>query len=168
MEPNKELTACFTGHRKIAPQDLATVKQRLQEQIENLIEKGVKTFLCGGAIGFDMLAGQTILGLKEKYPAIKLVLVLPCRNQDEEWGDADKTSYRKLLSAAAASFYVAEEYSKSCMKNRNQRLVDDGDYCIAYMTNSGRSGTAQTVRMAQKKPIPVFNLANNPTTNTTI
>ena len=54
---------------------------------------------------------------------------------------------------------MSEEYTKSCMRLRNQRLVELADCCICYCSDpAGRSGTAQTVRMAKQKGIPVINL----------
>ena len=45
------------------------------------------------------------------------------------------------------------------MHVRNRALVDASNVCIAYMTDASRGGTAYTVRYAEKKGIPVYNLA---------
>ena len=156
-----QTACCFTGHRTIPKDRLPAVKERLESKIEQLIGAGTDTFFSGGAIGFDMLAGFAVLGQKRKYPNVKLVMLLPCQSQDAKWDEADKASYRDLLAAADEIVYVSErDYFDGCMRARNIRLVEDSDYCIAYMTNSGRSGTAQTVRLAEKKGITVFNLAD--------
>ena len=56
---------------------------------------------------------------------------------------------------------VGQDYTATCMRERNQRLVMLADCCICYYRKSaGPSGTAQTIRMAQKKGIPVINLAD--------
>jgi uncharacterized phage-like protein YoqJ len=60
-----EKVACFTGHRRIASAELPRLKQCLYETIETLIQQGVTTFLCGGAIGFDTLAGNIVVELKK-------------------------------------------------------------------------------------------------------
>lgn len=39
------------------------------------IEKGLRgynTYLCGMAIGFDMICAETVIDLKKSYPNIKL------------------------------------------------------------------------------------------------
>ena len=43
------------------------------------------------------------------------------------------------------------------MKERNSRLVNKADICICYLKNK-RTGTGQTVRMAETKGIDVINL----------
>ena len=155
---------CFAGHRIIAKGELLRLKKRLSNTIESLIHQGVLSFACGGAIGFDMLAGYTVLHFKEKYPALKLIMILPCRNQSEKWSQKDKSDYIQLLADSDNVIYTSEHFFDGCMKQRNIRLLEGSSYCIAYLKN-GRSGTGQTVRMANDKGITVFNLAiaDNPT-----
>jgi len=155
---SKGRVCCFTGHRKIAQAEMPTIKKWLEEKIEELIAEGVDTFLCGGALGWDSVCGFAVLDFKAKYESIKLVMVLPCREQDKGWSEKDKAAYKELLAAADEIIYVSEEYTKDCMKKRNMLLVQDSDCCIAYMKYK-RSGSAQTVRLANEKGIPVYNLA---------
>ena len=44
------------------------------------------------------------------------------------------------------------------MFKRNRYMVDHSDICVCYCT-SGEGGTAYTVRYAEKKEIPIVNLA---------
>lgn len=76
-------TCCFTGHRKIPPENFDEISRRLENMIIQLIENGYVCFCAGGALGFDMLAAQTVIKLKMMYPYIKLILILPCKNQAE-------------------------------------------------------------------------------------
>lgn len=52
----------FAGHRIIKGE----IKTRLEKEISSLCEKGYNTFLSGGALGFDTIAAQTVLKIKEK------------------------------------------------------------------------------------------------------
>ncbi len=53
----------------------------------------------------------------------------------------------------------SEHYYDGCMKVRNQRLVDLSDVCVCYYNESNkRSGTGQTVRMAERKHICIINI----------
>jgi uncharacterized phage-like protein YoqJ len=155
-----EKTCAFTGHRRLAKADIPVLKKKLEETIESLINQGVYRYLSGGAVGWDTLAAKVILDFKAGNEAIKLIMVLPCRNQDEKWSAEDKAVYKEHLAAADEIVYGSEGYTADCMKKRNIRLVDDSDYCIAYMKHQ-RSGSSQTVRLAKEKGIPVFNLADD-------
>ena len=43
-----------------------------------ITEYGVNTFIDGGALGFDTIAAETVIEMREKYQNIKLVMYLPC------------------------------------------------------------------------------------------
>jgi len=159
---SNEKFCCFTGHRNPAKADLPGLKTKLEQMIESLICQGVSRFLNGGAVGFDALCAEIVLDFKQKNEAVKLVMILPCRDQDKSWSEKDKAAYKDILAAADETIYVSEEYFDGCMKLRNIRLVEESDFCIAYVKRQ-RSGSAQTMRLAQKKGIPIFNLAvDNP------
>ena len=60
----REKCCCFTGHRRIPEQEMLWVRRRLREEILDLAQKGVDTFLTGGALGFDTLAAQEVLRMR--------------------------------------------------------------------------------------------------------
>ena len=61
-------TVCFTGHRELPTDDLPEISKRLEDTLVALIEQGYCYFGAGGALGFDTLAAQTVLRLRERYP----------------------------------------------------------------------------------------------------
>ena len=77
---------CFTGHR---PEALfsecgeAEIYGRILAAVEDAILDGYAEFYCGGCRGGDFLFGEAVIELKEKYPEISLVCVLPVRGQSE-------------------------------------------------------------------------------------
>lgn len=149
---------CFTGHRYIDRRDAFAIPTRLKALLTELIAKGARRFRAGGAIGFDTVAALCVLELKETYPDISLELVLPCRDQTRNWSDQDKTVYNYILSQASSVEYVAESYTPWCMHERNRRLVNESQVCIAYLKHSN-GGTAYTYSYALQKNIEVINLA---------
>ena len=155
-------SVCFTGHRTIA-EDKEKLSARLYALLECLVtEQKVTDFYTGGAVGWDALAALTVLKLRESYPEVKLHLVLPCsfEEQSAKWNEAQKAEYQHILGLADNVEQVSDRYYNGCMKARNARLVElASDYCICYWNPKHyRSGTGQTVRMAQKKGIEVINL----------
>lgn len=153
---------CFTGHRKIDSGDL-NLKLALDNAICGLYNKGATEFYCGGALGWDTLCANMVLYLKKrKAIPISLHLVLPCspEYQTAKWSDADKRTFYSILEQADSVEYISDKYYDGCMKKRNQRLVDLADWCVCYYKdNNPRSGTGQTVRMAQSKGIEIINIA---------
>ncbi len=154
-------SASFTGHRKLTG-DISNLSERLYDFIERgIINLGLTDFYTGGAIGWDTLAAQTILRLREVYPQIKLHLVLPCSNEEQtaRWTNEQKSEFYRILDLADSVEYTSQRYHKGCMEVRNARLVQYANtrcYCLLNPSNL-HSGTAQTVRMALKKHIVVIN-----------
>lgn len=159
MLEQKIKTCCFTGHRKIPPEKLKDISWRLKATLIQLIEDGYLYFGAGGALGFDTLAAQAVLDLKQQYPQIKLILVLPCLSQANSWSKKDKQMYEYIKGQADKVVYTSQEYTRGCMHKRNRHLVDNSSACIAYLTES-KGGTAYTVDYAQKHGLTVFNIAD--------
>lgn len=154
----KEQTCCFTGHRDIPLHQLPIIKSKLKKTIIEYIEKGYCYFGAGGALGFDTIAAQTVLKLKETYPQIKLILVLPCLTQTRGWKEADVKKYERIKGLADKVVYTSQEYTRGCMFKRNRHLVDFSSLCIAYL-NKDEGGTAYTVKYAKQSGLNIINLA---------
>ena len=154
----KSLTCCFTGHREIPPEKRAEIVGRLERVIVSLYQRGIQYYGAGGARGFDCLAAQTVLRLRESCPGMKLILVLPCLTQTRGWPAADVAEYERIKALANKVVYTSRAYTRGCMHKRNRHLVDNSSVCVCYLTkNSG--GTAYTVRYARKRGLEVINLA---------
>ena len=156
---DRKRTACFTGHRNIPVNDRVKLDKLLDNVIEALFNKGVVFFGCGGAYGFDMMAEYAVLRAKERHKEIKLILVLPCKEQDKYWNDESKAMYKDILSKADKIVYTSEVFTSDCMHNRNRHLVDYSGYCIAYCTKQS-GGTVFTINYARDSGVKVVNLAD--------
>jgi len=67
---------CFTGHREIPPEDREPLRTALLSEIQRLYaEKGVTEFYTGGARGFDTMAAEAVLKIREALP-VRLHLIL--------------------------------------------------------------------------------------------
>ena len=159
MRVVKEKTCCFTGHRDIPSGAYQHIFSKTEEMVESLIKEGYLYFGAGGALGFDTIAAFTVLKLKEKYPDVRLILVLPCLSQTRGWSSHDVEIYEDIKSRADKVVYTSEEYTRGCMHKRNRHLVDNSSACIAYLTDS-KGGTAYTVDYAKKHGLIVYNIAD--------
>ena len=154
----KPQTCCFTGHRHIPAAEYTALEKHLEEEIENLIHQGVRYFGAGGALGFDTLAALAVLRLRLLYPHIRLILVLPCKDQTKGWDRADKKIYNQILRQADKVVYVSQKYTSGCFQERNRHLVDHSAICLCYLTNP-KSGTGYTANYARQNGLRVINLA---------
>lgn len=155
----KEKTCCFSGHRKIPSESLTDIYRKLKETLIFYIDQGYRYFGAGGALGFDTLAAQTVLHLKQRYPQIKLILVLPCKDQASRWSVQDLKEYERIKALADKVVYTSEHYYAGCMQKRNRHLVDNSSLCICYLAQSS-GGTAYTVNYAKAQGLTIVNLHN--------
>lgn len=153
MEVTREQCCCFTGHRFLSREERARLRISLRETLLDLLEQGVKVFFVGGALGFDTLAEQEILRLKnETGREMYLVMVLPCQDSDKNWRERDTAVFRTLRRSADAVVYTGQEYTTGCMFVRNRYMVDHSSICVAYLReNTVRGGTLYTVNYAARR-----------------
>ena len=154
----KEKTCCFTGHRYIPGKIRRKLKKKIREAVLLLIEKGVLYFWAGGALGFDTLAAEVVISLKRKYKDIKLIMVYPCKDQTRFWKKKDIRKYEYIKQKSDKVVYISDEYTRSCMHERNRHLINNSKYCVCFLTKDS-GGTAYTVDYAIKKGTNVINLA---------
>ena len=154
----KSKVACFSGHRKL-PQSYNELRTKLKKEIIGLIEGGVTFFGAGGAWGFDMLAEETVLQLKESYPNIRLILVLPCppEQQTLKWNQNQRQIYYEILERADKVRVLSPQYTNDCMLVRNRYLVDNSGYLVCYLREQ-YGGTAYTVEYARKQGLHIVQL----------
>ncbi len=150
--------ACFSGHRNL-PQDCTELQANLEKAIVELIERGVVFFGSGAALGLDQMAAETVLKLKENYPHIRLVMVLPCppEQQSSYWNDEQKKRYSEILQQADKVRILSPQYTEKCMLDRNRHMVDCSAYLICYLREQ-RGGTFYTVNYAERQGLKIFRL----------
>ena len=152
----------FTGHRELPPDKIEEIARLLERALRKLIESGYTEFRAGGALGFDTLAAQTVLSLRSEFSRIRLVLILPCKEQAKRWSERDQRLYEAIKQSADEVIYTAEHYFRGCMQKRNRRLADGSDICVCYLTKY-TGGTAYTVNYAVKQGKPICNVADRVT-----
>ena len=91
----RENTCAFTGHREL----FSDFDRELLERVtESLIRRGISTFLCGMARGFDLVAGETVLKLSGKYKNVRLIACIPYEGQADYFSSSDRERYENILS----------------------------------------------------------------------
>ena len=157
---NRANVCCFTGHR---PESLYlydeedAVYAHIFKAVEDAIFDRYTVFMCGGCRGGDFLFGEAVVELRNIYPEIRLVCVLPFRGQAELWSGEERNRYADLLDSADEVICLNDKYQKGCMHERNRALVDGSDVCVAYLERSV-GGSAYTYTYALKNNLEVINI----------
>lgn len=156
----------FTGHRKERilqgsgnnPCILGQIQLSIIEQVETLYKQGYRTFYNGMAEGFDLLAASAVIACRWKYNDIRLVAVVPFRNQSARYEPLDKIQYRTLLGQADEVIVLSEYYFRGCFHRRNDYLINKADTVVAYYDGIFKGGTFYTIKKAQQANKAIINL----------
>lgn len=163
-------TASFTGHRpnKLggydprSPKNNAMLLKLRKIIIDHIENKNVSIFITGMALGIDMWAARIVLALKSKYPQLQLVAAVPCKNHSSKWIKQSQDEWQWIIDRCDHLHYVSdEEYTKWCMQKRNEWMVDNSDYVIAVYDDSGKGGTYNCIRYAEKQGKKIIKLNPN-------
>lgn len=150
------LTCTFTGHRNVPEKDRKILEEKLDILLFDLAEQGVERFICGGAIGFDTLAAQAVLRLKEKKNVF-FELALPCKDQTLKWNGKQKAEYGRILEQADRVNMLFDKYVTGCMQFRDAFMVDNSDILVSYYR--GRpGGTQYTYLYAENRGLKIIRL----------
>ena len=162
----KGLTCAFTGHRpsgfhfgyQEAHPDCVRLRRRLAEEVLELAENGVTTFLTGMAQGTDLWGAEAVLALRQQFPALRLGAVIPCRTQPSRWSAAVRTRYFRILEQCDEAVCLSEACTRTCMHVRNRWLVEHADVLLAVYNGVRSGGTAYTVQYAltRKKQVRIL------------
>ena len=149
----------FTGHRGIPEELSGRLREKLRERIAYLHEEEkIGTFYAGGCVGFDTLAAQETLEYRAAHPDVRLVIVIPYRNQSESWNYESQKEYERIKASATEVVCLAERYFRGCTHQRNRYMVQRNSVCVCYLTKE-KGGTASTVKYALRNGLFVRNLA---------
>jgi len=146
------LACAFTGHRPqklgYTPEQVSRLRDSLRAELLRLVGRNYTHFLSGGALGFDLLAAEEVLALKEQLPFVTLEMVIPWPGQSNKWSAADQKRYESILERADSVTVIEDEYTQGCLFKRNRFLVDYSDRLVAlYRGLPG--GTRMTVQYAE-------------------
>lgn len=154
----KSKSLAFTGHRTVPVERQDEIRARLVEAVSLAYKSGITYFYSGMAMGFDLMAAETVLSLKGKYPDIRLIAVIPFRRQSCQWHSMEKERYQNIISKADRVIVLSEHYFHGCLLKRNDFMLEHSYGVIAFYDGKPYGGTFYTCREAMKKGMDIVNL----------
>lgn len=154
---DKKTVCCFTGPRpEKIDVDCEIIKKMLKFAIIDAINQGYCYFITGMSRGFDVLAGNCVIELSEKFD-IHLVSVIPFMTQDSSWTEDDQRLHSDILSKSRYVFCLSEKFHRGVYHARNRFMVDNSSKVITYYNNS-KGGTKYTLDYAEKNGKKIVNI----------
>lgn len=154
----KSKSLAFTGHRTVPVEKQDEIRARLVEAVSVASKSGITCFFSGMAMGFDLMAAETVLSLKGRFPDIRLIAVIPFRRQSCRWPSMEKERYQNIISRADRVIVLSEHYFHGCLLKRNDFMLEHSCGVIAFYDGKPLGGTFYTCREAGKRGIDIVNL----------
>ena len=154
----KAQSVAFTGHRSIDKDRAREVRDLVRTKVRLLYMLGFRYFVSGMALGFDMLAAEEVIKLKEELKGVKLVAVVPYRGQSERWAPYQRERYQRILNEVDEEIVLSEGYYNGCLLKRNDYMLAHASGIIAYYDGKPKGGTFYTCRKARLKGLDIINL----------
>lgn len=163
------LKCCFTGYRPSKlPFDVYKLNKEYTEFENLLVEKiletvdiGCNTFYTGMAMGFDIIAAETVLLVRKLYKTeIKLVCVVPFKEQTDTFSEFWKNKYKSIIADSDEQIVLSDKYFKGSYQVRNKYMVDNCDFVLTWFDGK-TGGTKNTIDYAIKKGRKVININND-------
>lgn len=170
-------SCCFIGHKEIEETD--GLKIRLIRTIKILIKRyNVYRFLFGDRSKFNNLCLEIVWQLKQEFPNIKIISYPSndwYRGQEKENIEFIERIF-KIKQIKYDDYIYLEYYGKSTYVQRNEKLINDSDYCVFYFNPnyepkiktckhslkvSRKSGTRIAFDFAIQRKREVINIYNN-------
>lgn len=76
------------------------IRKAIEAKLIPLAEDGLEWVLTPGQYGVDLWACEAVIGLKKRYPRLKLSVIAAYLNPEEKWGEEKQNYYRELLRQA--------------------------------------------------------------------
>ena len=155
---SRAATAAFTGHRFVDASQREHVKKRLTKVVLDAYENGIRNFISGFAIGFDMMAAEEVVSLKQTHPDITLIAAIPFKGQASRFSFYDRKRYDRVLKVADEVIVLSDSYYPRCFLERDEFMVNNASCLIAYYDGREKGGTFYTIRKAMAQNIPIVNV----------
>ena len=146
-------TCAFTGHRDRVSTSL---RFRTIALIREAAAEGYTCFISGAALGYDLFCAQAVLALRNEC-AIRLVCAVPFSAQAARWNSEARARYARVLEEADEVIVLSEEYTDSCLLERNRFMVESSSLIIANYDGRIGGGTYHTINLARRNGIEVRN-----------
>ena len=153
-------SVCFSGHRIVPFAKQNEIMRLLRNEITKSYNEGYRCFYCGMAVGFDLLSAKVTLSLKTELPQMKIIAVLPCREQNEKWNEKNKVEYETILKKVDDVIIVSDHYHQRCFLQRNDYMVQRSSRLITLYDGKFKGGTFYTLNKAIKNGLYVINIYN--------
>ena len=156
----RRATCCFTGHRDLPLWEEEKVRTRLRYRLMPMIFDRVAYFAVGGGLGFDLLAAEYLLKVRDEFKKqIRIISVLPYPAYYAGWPEEDIRRQEEIIRRSDKVVCACTEERSDAWRIRNKMMLDGSAHCVCYCRRlTGK--TADAVRYAMRQGVILHNTSS--------
>ena len=104
------------------------------------------------------ISGEPVLSLRLELPYLKLIAVVPFKEQSARWNYQEQARYKRLLSQCDDTIMLSKAYYNGCLLRRNDYMLAHSCGLIAFFDGKPKGGTFYTYRKAKSLGMDIINL----------
>jgi uncharacterized phage-like protein YoqJ len=140
------------------------IKKAIKKQLISLMDEGLEWIIVSGQWGVELWAAEATLELKETYEHLRLAVITPFLEQDENWNEEKKNYYRGIVQRAdyVNSVTKSKYIGPWQFKEKNKFLLRNTDGMI-LMYDEEKEGSPKFIReqalvLAQSQAYPIVTI----------
>jgi uncharacterized phage-like protein YoqJ len=140
------------------------IKKALKKQILSLIDEGLEWVIVSGQWGVELWAAEAALELKGTYENLRVAVITPFLEQEENWSDEKKGIYSSIIARADYVNSVSKsKYSGPWQfKEKNKFLLRNTDGLV-LLYDEDQEGSPkfiqqQAMQLAESQSYPIFTI----------
>lgn len=108
------------------------IKAAIRKELEPLVEDGLEWVIISGQLGVELWGAEVVFELKQQNPQLKLAVITPFLEQEENWNELNKEWYYSIINQADFFDSVTKKkYEKPWQfRLKNQFLLDKSDVLV--------------------------------------
>lgn len=140
------------------------IKQAIRKQLAQLLDDGLEWIIVSGQWGVELWAAEVALELRADYPSLRLAVITPFLEQDENWNGEKKKAYRYVIQNADYVNSVSKsKYSGPWQfKEKNTFLLRNSDGIILVydeeQAGSPKFIKEQVLQLADSQAYPIITI----------
>jgi len=143
---------------------IGIIKKAIKKKLIALMDDGLEWVIVSGQWGVELWAAEAALELKETYGQLRLAVITPFLEQDEQWSEEKQTYYRQILQRAeyVNSVTKSKYVGPWQFKEKNKFLLRNSD-ALLLLYDEEKEGSPKFMRelalqQAASQPYPIVGI----------
>lgn len=118
------------------------IKKAIKKELIRLIEDGMEWVLISGQLGIELWGAEVVLELQTDYPDLKLAVITPFIDQENNWNETNREWYESIVAQADFVDSITKKgYEKPWQfRLKNQFFVEKTD-ALLLVYDSEKEGS---------------------------